>query len=267
MEKLPKDSIKTILGIDMDLRNDYDSSNRNSVDVAVRLFMSCSIDYSYDLGDSLKISEVKNAFDIFCINRQIPTVDDMYRFLESFIHYLNPGVQDYIGWKGIGKDICNIIEFRGIRLREHMVPIINAAPNDNSDINLTLQEQINNITAELKELREFANKSGTPVITAIQKSNKTESKRNDWSDENHIREFITFCDTNGRDSAAKEYGISVQTVSKYYRKYSGKISTPNPLYQFPQGRWTSYRRTLMILMMVANKKLQVHPPFGGISSG
>lgn len=216
--------IKSAFNIDMTKKNHFSGINTESIDGIVGLFIAKSIEYTYDMGDSVSITDVKNAFDIFCVNNNIPLVEDMYHFVESFLHTLDSDVARYSGWRGLSHEICGLTKFRGIAIRETPRPVIsvNGTPiRDDSQEVIDLKKQIDEITKELQELRQLTSNATTVMATSEKKP--SEHKRNNWSDRGYIQEFITFCNTNGKSEAARRYGISEATVAKYYRKYAATV--------------------------------------------
>ena len=184
------DDIKKTFGINMTRGNDYiDISRGRNTSMLIQKFMDSDLDFTGNKEDVLTPTQMKDAFDRFCINRNVPILDDIIQFIDTFMYHRTKDTRLYSN----GNPDYNSLEFTGVKLmydpneEKKVVPVVNiAVPEKKTVIASTMS-----VNAPAK---------------------KPHAK---WTEETKIT-FLEIYATKGVTEAAQQFQITISTA-KYYR--------------------------------------------------
>lgn len=197
--------VREWFGIDLEAnpepRRSVDSP---SIEGYVRTFANQVIMFTGNPTHRITIKELKQAYDVFCINTSLPMCNDMLQFLDASTRVFSPEIMEMTSWKSMNRNLCDLTEFRGIRIRNDamkvVVPVIKPV------------EQPRPIDIPKKQEPEQVPSNDT-------------SKTNDWTDPTIVARFIHLYTSGGKEKAAKEFNISQSSALRYYYKFRDSVES------------------------------------------
>lgn len=203
--------IKEWFHIDMNAKQpDYDLG-KNTLEIAVRNFISNHVHKTKLMTDIVTVSELKRAFDIFCINHVLPIEEDVIRFLDAFMKYTNSNSIGLTSWRAFDASILHMTEFRCIKIDPMLRPQL--------EFDFSLLDE---------DPDKFVEKSAGDVLpTSIPKADKDKKSRKgqqhtNWTTEERVKFLQRYIEV-GKSQCAKEYGVSPSTAATYRNKWPSQL--------------------------------------------
>lgn len=109
---MDNDHIRSTLGIDMTLSPEVKIESRD-IGVLIRSFMKEHIERA-DESSIVFPRELKDAFDQYCVINQIPVIEDIVEFLDSFTYIVNG-----CSYNLTDRFNYNSMEFKGIKIKDN----------------------------------------------------------------------------------------------------------------------------------------------------
>lgn len=203
------------MGIDMNALNPNLTTIPDIYDTAVRNFIASHVRRSGNMDDIVKIQDMKNAFDIYCMNHLVPVDQDTLRFLNTFMQYTNSKTCGFTNWRIADASMYTMTELRGLTLDPNLKLVINfeVMKEDEEALQKYEEEKRKEAPKATLTVKKEEEKIEPPVV-----QRKDTNNRIQWTEENKIA-FCRYYDKVGREQCAKDYNISTDTCRLYYGKW------------------------------------------------
>lgn len=182
-----------LFNIDFKLSNDnYSIISKNPINHNVEMFTKNRIIFTYEDSDILTLKELKQLYDEYCKDNNIPIMNDIIEFADNFGYIVNKNFLK-------GKVNYNNIVCKGVKIA------------DNTTYRKYVYDNIND---------DFTKNTSNISDTAIN-DDKISSSR--WDDEDKIK-FLNFYSKYGCDPAAKEFNLKSSTSQHYWYKWRKELN-------------------------------------------
>lgn len=202
-----------LFGIDMNVSIDHDMLDTNPSEFSVLVKQFIREEVSYDGQQSfISAKRLKTAFDIWLINKGIDETNfhDDYRFIDQFVRYLVAyDMMSLTGIHDMPYEICNVMEFRGIKLK-----------HPNARVSIRIKQNTEVITEAVEASKETEPEETTEEVVTEE---ATEEAKNNWSNLNNVIDFVTAYENEGAELCALMYNIGKRTCQNYYTKFKRRI--------------------------------------------
>lgn len=239
-KNMKESEILARFGINMNVNTkEWYQGEKKDITTYVQMFINQRIQFTFNKQDVVSIQALKDAFDVFCIDKEIYIDCDIVEFLDRLYRQMKTHVNT-IGYRNDERHIFDIINFSGIKLKEGsmVIPVASAPLLQGGGVctlpNAEPAEDPEVVVEEAPiaepEIKEPAVPEKQPekvravhaALVARKAATKCDGHQNFiWSKEEEIK-FLQDWDTMSRDDLAKKYGITRGNLTRKLKEICEK---------------------------------------------